>query len=166
MKKKNFPITNIGTATLLMVFIVLCMITIAALSLSSSFRDENRGEKAARRITEYYTASNKAEELLADADDACLYAFGQTDDAAEYYRLVQKELLLTSLKPVWTGDTMDIAFQVDINDTKALTVSIDLLPPQQIRESGANSFYKILTWQVIRTKAWEGDDTLQLISEP
>ena len=68
MKKKRLPITNIGTAILLMVFIVLCMITFSALSLSSAFRDAEMGQKAANRITEYYTASGKAEELLATAE--------------------------------------------------------------------------------------------------
>lgn len=166
MKKKSIPITNIGTVTLLMVFIVLCMITIAALSLSSSFRDAAMGQKAAHRITEYYTASNAAEELLADADDACLYAYEQTDDSSEYYRLIQKELALSSLTPVWAEDTLDIAFQTKINDTQALSVSIDLLSPQQVRENGAKAFYKILSWQVIRTSDWEGDNTLKLLSEP
>lgn len=165
MKKKKLPITNIGTVTLLMIFIVLCMITIAGLSLSSSFRDDKMGQKAAQRTTEYYTASNKAEELLAEADNACLYAYGKTDDAAEYYRLVQKELLLSSIKPVWTGETLDVSFQVEVNESQALSVLIDLLPPQQISANSATSFYKILTWQVIRTDDWEGDDTLKLISE-
>ena len=118
MKRKKLPITNIGTVTLLMVFIVLCMITFAALSLSSASRDAEMGQKAVRRITEYYTASNKAEELLATADNMFSSAYSQASDSSEYYRLIQKELLLTSITPVWTGDTLDAAFQVEINDSQ------------------------------------------------
>ena len=163
MKKKRLPITNIGTAILLRVFIVLCMITFSALSLSSAFRDAEMGQKAANRITEYYTASGKAEELLATADDAFSYAYEQTSDPAEYYRLVHKELLLTALKPIWTGETLDVSFQVEINDSQALLVTIDVLSPQQVRETGAKAFYNILSWQIIRTDTWEGDDTLKLL---
>ncbi len=163
MKRKKLPITNIGTVTLLMVFIVLCMITFAALSLSSASRDAEMGQKAVRRITEYYTASNKAEELLATADNMFSSAYSQASDSSEYYRLIQKELLLTSITPVWTGDTLDAAFQVEINDSQSLSVHLDILPLQQVRETDTNAFYKILSWQVIRTDTWEGDDTLQLI---
>ncbi len=63
MKKKKLPITNIGTVTLLMIFIVLCMITFSALSLSSALRDAQMGKKAATRIAEYYTASQKADDV-------------------------------------------------------------------------------------------------------
>ena len=69
MKKMKFPITNIGTVTLLMVFIVLCMITLAALSLSSASRDAKLNRQAVQHLTEYYEASNEAEALLASADE-------------------------------------------------------------------------------------------------
>ena len=38
MNKRKFPVTNIGSVSLLMIFIVLCMVTLAALSLSNGFR--------------------------------------------------------------------------------------------------------------------------------
>ena len=98
-------------------------------------------------------------------DDAFSYAYEQTSDPAEYYRLVHKELLLTALKPIWTGETLDVSFQVEINDSQALLVTIDVLSPQQVRETGAKAFYNILSWQIIRTDTWEGDDTLKLFQE-
>lgn len=163
MKKKNLPITNIGTVTLLMVFIILCMITLAALSLSSSLRDAKMGEKSARRITEYYTASNEAEALLAAADDAFAHAYANAADDGEYFHLIQEELSSSGLNANLTEDTLSVDFQIDLNDSSALSVLIDVLPRQQIAEQNATSFYKILSWQVIRTDTWEGDDTLQLI---
>ena len=38
--KKSFPIINMGTSLLLVVFIVICLIVFATLSLSSSLRDQ------------------------------------------------------------------------------------------------------------------------------
>lgn len=64
-KQKNFPITNIGSVTLLMIFIVLCMITFAALSLSSAASDYQTARKSAIHAQEYYKASGRAEETLA-----------------------------------------------------------------------------------------------------
>lgn len=46
MNKRKFPVTNIGSVSLLMIFIVLCMVTLAALSLSTasgSYRSADRG---------------------------------------------------------------------------------------------------------------------------
>ena len=163
MKKKNLPITNIGTVTLLMVFIILCMITLAALSLSSSSRDAEMGEKSAHRITEYYTASNKAEELLAAIDNAFAHAYGNASNDEEYYRMIREELSSADVNANLTEDTLSVDFQVDINDSQALSVLIDVLPRHQVKETDAASFYNILSWQVIRTGTWEGDDSLQLI---
>ncbi len=163
MKKKKFPITNIGTVTLLMVFIVLCMITLAALSLSSASRDAKLNRQAVRHLTEYYEASNEAEVLLASADETFQQAYAKASDAKEYYRLINKDLLLSPMKSVWTGETLDVAIQVPINDSQALSVLLDVLPLQQVRQTNAESFYRILSWQVIRTKSWESDNTMQLI---
>ena len=163
MKKKKLSITNIGTVTLLMVFIVLCMITFAALSLASASRDARLGRQTVDHMTEYYTASNQAEELLETVDNACSGEYGQTTDPAEYYRLVHKNLLLSPIEAVWSGNTFDVAFQIEINDSQELSVLIDLLSPQQIQADGAGSFYRILSWEVIRTDTWESDNTLQLI---
>ena len=53
MKKKNFSITNIGTVSLLMIFIILCMVTFAALSLSSAAADHRFSQKMADHSKEY-----------------------------------------------------------------------------------------------------------------
>ena len=80
-----------------------------------------------------------------------------------HFTLNNKDLLLSPMKSVWTGETLDVAIQVPINDSQALSVLLDVLPLQQVRQTNAESFYRILSWQVIRTKAWESDNTLQLI---
>lgn len=162
MKKKNFPVTNIGTISLMMIFIVLCMVTFAALSLSSAAGDARFGQKMSEHMTDYYTASNQAEELLAQADAVFAEAYQTAADADDYYERVSQTL----------SDTMDIqleeaslyaSYQVDINDTQALFVEISVLPPSQIKEDETGSFYQIRTWQVIHTETWEGDNTLNLM---
>ena len=44
--KQSFPIINMGTSLLLVVFIVICLIVFATLSLSSSLRDQKYTDKA------------------------------------------------------------------------------------------------------------------------
>ena len=64
MNRKRFPMTNIGSVSLLMIFIVLCMVTLSALSLSSAAADQNSAERLATHNTEYYEASAQAETKL------------------------------------------------------------------------------------------------------
>lgn len=162
MKKKSLPITSIGTVSLMMIFIVLCMITFAALSLTSASSDARLGRKTAEHMTEYYTASNKAEEMLAYVDDTFSYAYKNTKNKKEYYQLINKEFLLGSVQTIWSENDFDVLFQTDINDSQALEVLIDVLYPG--KSASANSaLYKILSWKVINTETWESDNTLHLI---
>ena len=63
--KHKPPITNIGSVSLIMIFIVLCMVIFAILSLSESTGDYKFTEKLASHTTDYYTASSQAERALA-----------------------------------------------------------------------------------------------------
>lgn len=66
--KHKPPITNIGSVSLIMIFIVLCMVTFAILSLSASTSDYKFTEKLATHTTDYYNASSQAEYALCEID--------------------------------------------------------------------------------------------------
>ena len=66
--KHKPPITNIGSVSLIMIFIVLCMVTFAILSLSESTSDYKFTEKLATHTTDYYSASSNAEHTLSEID--------------------------------------------------------------------------------------------------
>ena len=68
MNKRKFPVTNIGSVSLLMIFIVLCMVTLAALSLSTASGSYRSAQTLAGHTTAYYRASNKAEKKLAETE--------------------------------------------------------------------------------------------------
>ena len=62
MKDKNSrtPILNIGTSSLLIIFVILCLVVFAALALSSAKSDLQFSEDLAQRKTAYYEASYRA----------------------------------------------------------------------------------------------------------
>ena len=64
--KSTPPVTTIGVPILLVVFIILCLVTFACLSLSTAKSDYSYSEKNATHKTEYYEACNKAEEYVHD----------------------------------------------------------------------------------------------------
>ena len=103
MKKKSLPVTNIGTISLIMIFIVLCMVTFAALSLSSAASDARLGQKMQAQLTGYYAASNKAEELLAQTDRILADTGSKTADTAEFFARVSKNPPVLLLRKRRTG---------------------------------------------------------------
>ncbi|MGN0701918.1 MAG: hypothetical protein ACI4KL_01925 [Lentihominibacter sp.] len=68
-KESSVPVpkATIGISSLLVVFIVLCLVTFACLSLSTARSDFDFAEKNAARKTAYYNACNEAEALISDS---------------------------------------------------------------------------------------------------
>ncbi|MCI8639128.1 MAG: hypothetical protein HFG41_08310 [Coprococcus sp.] len=174
MKKNKFPLTNIGTVSLLMIFIVLCMVTFAALSLSSAASDARSGQRIAEHSQDYYAASNEAEEVLASLDDVFAKAYAQARTTEDYYQLIL-EALPSEVQPEQEGEagssdktfsdgrTLIVSYQIEINDSQALKVRVGVFPLEELAKEDSASFYKILAWQKVITKTWEGDNSIQLI---
>lgn len=64
MNKKSYGI-NIGFSSILVIFVILCLVSFATLSVVSANADYKLSAKLADRTTAYYTACNKAYEQLA-----------------------------------------------------------------------------------------------------
>lgn len=165
MKRKSFPITNIGSVSLLMIFIVLCMVTFAALSLSEAASDYKTGQKIARHTTEYYAASNLAEQQLAKVDAILQSAYASAPDAAAYEQAIAEQLSdLTELGITLTGSVPELSYQVEVNDSQALLVELTLITPGNTKEE-APTLFKISSWEKIHTAQWEGDNKLNVIGQ-
>ncbi len=66
MRKNKYPIMNMGTASILTIFIILCMVTFATLSFISANKDAVFTQQIADRTTAYYAASNEANRQIAE----------------------------------------------------------------------------------------------------
>ena len=65
-KKFSYPPVQIGASFMLLIFVILCMVTFAVLSLSTSMKDYEYSVKNSEKTIQYYTANNIAEEKLAE----------------------------------------------------------------------------------------------------
>lgn len=155
MSKRKYPTINIGSSSMLVVFIILCLITFSVLSVASANNDRKYSEKIADRTTAYYKASNKAEELLSQIDDKLKQVYEQYN--AEY--LSQVPDVLTSIDGIDTSDFPSVSFSVPINDTQTLSVSLLI----QIPEKEGDTFYTITSWKEISTEVWNGDEPMNLM---
>lgn len=150
--KRQAPFVNIGSSLLLVIFLVLCLVTFATLSLSSARSDDSFSRRMADRKTEYYQASNQAEDLLAQIDRL----LEETSSSSE--RPDWKELDFSSISPEirYDPETAVLSYQIPVNEKQALDVALKL----------KDGYYEIQKWQIVNTEKWESDDTLHLMPVP
>ena len=60
---------NIGSASILLVFVILCLVSFAVLSIVSANADSRLSTRVLERTTAYYDACNQAEQSLAGMDN-------------------------------------------------------------------------------------------------
>ena len=67
-EKAPAPFFNIGASSLLVIFLILCLVTFAILTLTSAKSDADFAGKLAHHKTNYYAACNTAESTLDEID--------------------------------------------------------------------------------------------------
>ncbi|MEF9946163.1 MAG: hypothetical protein RR869_01210 [Lachnospiraceae bacterium] len=159
MNHKKFPITHLGTSLILVVLIILALVTFSTLSVVNTNRDYQSEKKVADRTTAYYQASNQAEVILAQIDDALL---ASTRPSPEPYYEAAKTALqqISSLTTDFSAEVPTVSYTVPITEFHLLQVTLLLPYPQ----SDSDSYYQIQTWKEISTKEWKSNSKLKLIS--
>lgn len=157
--RRQAPFVNIGSSLLLVIFLVLCLVTFATLSLSSARSDESFSRRMADRKTEYYEAAGQAEDLLAQIDQH----LEQTASKGGANRWKALDFTGISPKIHYDSSSAAVSYQVPINDKQALDVVLALNTGEDTVQSG---YYRIEKWQTVNTEKWESDDTLNLMPVP
>lgn len=137
-EKQPTPIVNVGTSSLLIIFVILSLVVFAALSLSGAKSDYDFSKNLADRKTAYYSACNQAEQIAADIDQI----LAEGGDLADYR---DADLKIE-------GNT--VSYMIPISDSQAVDVVLDI----------EGSYYKVSKWQVVSTKEWEEDNSLNLMN--
>lgn len=135
--------TGIGSSSILVIFVILCLVSFAALSIVSANADFKLSKKVLDRTTAYYEASNQAEAALARLDEtlSAVYATSASEEA--YFETA--------------GHCK--SFVIPLSDLQALEVVVSIEYPR----SSADAFYSIKSWQVIITGEWDYEGTLPVI---
>ena len=173
MNKKKFSVTNIGSISLLMIFIILCMVTLAALSLSSAASEADSAQKFASHNTSYYQANNQAEETLDIIDGILAESYLVSSDSATYFSEIEARLSKLSTNITFNISTENtsaedtsagnasatVSYTTTLNDSQALEVELTLTDPFH----SSKGFYTITSWKEVQTGGWDADNTMQLI---
>lgn len=76
---------NIGSASILLVFVILCLVSFAVLSIVSANADSRLSTRVLERTTAYYDACNQAEQSLAGMDNTLRRVYEASDSEDAYY---------------------------------------------------------------------------------
>ena len=128
---------NIGSSSLILIFIVLCLVTFSVLSLGNAKREDALSRRSADSVQEYYRA-DAGEAFLQLADQALLK--GDKDSLMPY---------LQSASGTYCTD-------VAMNAGQALRVELALDWEQKT--------YQVLSWKVYHQEDYEIDQSIPVWS--
>ena len=135
---------NIGTSSILLVFVILCLVSFATLSLSSALADRNLSDKATEKTLSYYKAQNLAQMKIAETDHKLEKIYNETANAEDYFAKAGEK----------------ITFTVTLSDNQAIEVILTVLYP----DKDGDPYYEIASFREIRTVEDEAyNDTVELI---
>lgn len=172
--KQQSYFVNIGSSSLLVIFLILCLVTFAILSLSSAKSDYSFSQRLAQHRQAYYEANANAEEVVDQIDNTLselaeevdLFGLSSFDGLDNYFSAVNSalngcQINDTTVNCDFSGNELLISFQVPAGDSQALTVTLQVT---DCREQA--TYYVVKAWQIINTGRWDNDQPLNLISIP
>lgn len=158
-EKKSAPgFSNFGFSTILLAFVMICIVTIAALSLITANSDYKLSQKVAEKNTAYYTAEQQAYETLAEIDQQLAQAYTKALGANSYYKEVENALHSFS-SGTYDRATGTFQYSVPIADNQNLEIELLIHYPAE----KADAFYEIITWKSVYDEVEIDEGTLDLI---
>lgn len=162
MNKKKTPFFSAGISLILLVFILLCLLTFAVLSLTSANADLRLSKKTAERISEYYAAESAAGRILKDIDGLLLEQYNNSRDRGEYEaHFLEEAAGWDSFRAERTRDGVRIYVTQNIGDEELLEVELAVCYPEE--EGG--SLYRIESWKSVQKAGWQPDQKLPVLQK-
>ncbi len=150
-RNTNLAPAQIGLSLILVIFIVLCLVIFATLSLVTANQEEKHASKVADNVSVYYQADSLANEKLEEISTAITDLDSNTSSAGVVSTLESIDEI--------TIDYPIISYAIPISDDKELSVVCEV----QSNESN-KLVCKITTWEERLINNFSGNDTLPLLN--
>jgi len=145
-KKFNSGI-NVGSSSILVTFVLLCLVTFAALSFVSARADQNLTKQTADRTSHYYEADSAAEIMLANTDSQ-LKMLAESTTENEYFDEIDSVFSDNDMYTV-TGNGSDKYIHYDIASGDDLKLSITLKAVYPASKD--DSAFVVTEWESVST---------------
>lgn len=146
---------HVGTATILTIFMVLCLSAFGMLSVVSAQADLKLSRKTGEMVQGYYAADAQGEQALARADALLQQAWEQTAGLAGQER--ETAFLRSAGELLRSGEEFElsdggeglvISWSEPAGEGQTLEISVQVTPQGE---------WDIQRWQVVRTEAEEDE---------
>ena len=135
---------RIGIATMLTIFVVLCLAIFSVLALSTARAERQLAERQAQAVRDYYAADLVCAELT----DRLCAAWKDGADADRLAELAGE----AGADCVRTEDGWLAEFACDMNETQRLEIGLTL----------SADGVTVDRWETVSTAAWQADETIDL----
>lgn len=141
MSEEQKPLgMNVGSASIIMVFAVLCLTVFSVLALVTANQEWQLAQKSAIAVTNYYAADTEAEQRYLSIAEL----WRSNPDPAS---LMEQDVTVTA------DDNGRLLLQYNIAIDGQQQLSVTLRPD-------ANGQLTVSQWQVTATQEWTYDDTI------
>lgn len=160
MNKKKTTFFSAGISTILLVFVLLCLITFAVLSLATANADYKLSGQTAERVKEYYGAQSEAAGRLKEIDGLLLEQYNNSKDQDEFEEKVLQNMSGENNFQIRnTREGVRITFSQKIGEEKVLEAELAVCYPKQ----EGDGLYRIQSWKSVPDTRWEPETTLPVM---
>lgn len=161
MKKTRSSFINIGFSSIVMVFIMICLVTFATLSVLTAHSDYKLSQKMANKTNAYYQADAVARDMLEAVDEKLYRIYLLSSSVDAFYQLIlatdfSTEIPenVTDIMVETTDEATILSYAVSISEVQTLHVSLKINYPF----AGSECFSTITRWQTVTENAPDGSD--------
>lgn len=152
MDKKHSGGINIGTSSILVTFVLLALVTFAALSYMSARSDYVLSKEAADRTASYYDANRMAEIYLANIEALLSKHLSSCTSREEYFDGVEK--LFSDNEKIEVSDGRNgsklLSYSIAVTSGQNLNVGLTVHYP----DVSDDSLFKIDKWTTNVNRQW------------
>lgn len=142
---------NIGTSSILVIFVLLALVTFAALSYLSAKSDYTLSLEAANRTASYYDANRMAELYLANIEELLSRSHAAAGSKEQYYAGVENQFASNDNITVENVDGVySLSYTVAV--TKGQNLDVRLIIHYSDEEDG--QLYHIDKWATSTNQEW------------
>lgn len=157
MNKKMGSIIGVGSASVLMVFVVVSLISLGVLTFSSAKADQRLSEKTIQHTVEYYNAYNLANEKLSQIDTILTQNYTQQNT----YKTEMFDLLPQWLKVEEDNTKTLLIYTQEINEYQYIEIELTLNYPT----NSTDSFYTVSKFKTVTGENWQGNNHLPVYTQ-
>ena len=159
-QRKKLEFSNFGFSTILLAFVMICIVTISAISLLTANSDYKLSKNVAEKNKIYYLAEETAYLTLTKIDTALANAYTKAQSQQEYYQYAEQSLSSLDCGQYSIIDASHIyTYEIPISEGHSLKVELLLTYPNDSNDS----FYEVLKWQSEYETIIHEDETLNLM---